>query len=358
MDGGRVRERLDIPRFWWRGAERTRPPEAGIAAARELAARAAAHLPSPTAAAVPLRARREPTLAPAPSSDEAFAVADDLIAEARARPTPLRRHGGSKLAAAFAASMLLGAGAFAFFGAGGGKVQASAPISERVDQLMIMAGLGVEEIRVTGYRNAIVGDIFTALALDEPTSLLRYNSDAARRRVEALSWVGRATVTRVLPNTVEVQITERTPIAVWLNDQAATLVDAEGRQLARVTPSTLPALPRIAGAGAPDAAGDLAAALAMFPDIARRVTVSTRIGQRRWSLDIDNGSRIHLPADGEVAALARLIRIASTTGALMQTAATIDLRIDERITIAPRRVDAASSVAPDRAVPRISALAL
>ncbi len=318
----------------------------------------AARAPAPLAAVAPLRARPEPSLALAPASDGAFMVADDLIAEARARPVPSRRHGGPKLAAAFTAAVLLGAAAFALFSAGGGKLQASAPISEHVDQLMIMAGLGVEEIRVTGYRNAIVGDIFSALRLEEPTSLLRYNSDAARRRVEALSWVGRATVTRVLPNTVEVQITERTPIAVWLHDQAATLVDAEGRQLARVAPSTLPALPRIAGAGAPEAAGDLVAALAMFPDVARRVTISTRVGQRRWSLDFENGSRIHLPADGEVAALARLIRVATTTGALMQSAATIDLRIDERITVAPRSAAKTSSVAPDPADARTSASAL
>jgi cell division protein FtsQ len=262
------------------------------------------------------------------------------------------------MAATLAVATLLGAFAFVVFGAGGGKVQASASISERVDQFMIMSGLGVDEIRVTGYRNAIVSDIFGALRLDEPTSLLRYNSDAARRRIEALSWVSRATVTRVLPNTVEVKITERTPIAVWLHDQSATLVDAEGRELARVAPSTLPALPRIAGAGAPDAAGALAAALAAFPDIARRVTVSTRVGQRRWSLDIDDGSRIHLPADGEVAALARLVRIAKTTGALMQSAATIDLRIEERIAVAPRRAEKTSSPAPDSAVRRKSASAL
>ncbi len=290
-------------------------------------------------------------------ADAASVCGDELVAEVRPRPAP-SRHGGSKLAAALAAATLLGAAAFFVFGAGGSKVQASAPISEHVDQLMIMAGLGVDEIRVTGYRNAIVGDIFTALALDEPTSLLRYNSDAARRRVEALSWVSRATVTRVLPSTVEVTITERTPIAVWLHDQTATLVDADGRQLARVAPSTLPALPRIAGAGAPEAAGALVAALAEFPDLARRVTVSTRVGQRRWSLDFDNGSRIHLPADGEAAALARLIRIAATTGALMQSAATIDLRIEERITIAPRPAEKTSSVTPAEAMPRKSASAL
>jgi cell division protein FtsQ len=349
MDGRRVRERLDIPRFWWRGAERTRPPEAVKVAAAEPAPR-------------PRRARNPAAIlehmpAPAAAPEGHFDVAAELVAEARARPAQ-SRNGGPKLAAALVVATLLGAFAFVVFGASGGKVQASASISERVDQFMIMSGLGVDEIRVTGYRNAIVSDIFVALRLDEPTSLLRYNSDAARRRIEALSWVSRATVTRVLPNTVEVKITERTPIAVWLHDSAAILVDAEGRQLARVTPSTLPALPRIAGAGAPDAAGDLAAALAMFPDVANRVTVSTRVGQRRWSLDFENGSRIHLPADGEVAALARLIRIAATTGALMQSAATIDLRIEERIAIAPRRVDKTSSPAPGSPVARKSASAL
>ena len=297
-----------------------------------------------------------PVLSTAP--DGAYTGADELIAEARARPAPSRQHGGPKLVVALVAATLVGAAAFVVFGSGSGKLQASGPISEQVDQLMIMSGLGVDEIRVTGYRNAIVSDIFAALRLDEPTSLLRYNSDAARRRVEALSWVSRATVTRVLPNTVEVHISERTPIAVWLHDAVATLVDAEGRQLARVAPSTLPALPRIAGAGAPEAVGSLVAALSSFPDIARRVTVSTRVGQRRWSIDIDNGSRIHLPADGEAAALARLIRIAATTGALIKTAATIDLRIEERIAVSPRRADTASSVAPDQAVPRKSASAL
>jgi cell division protein FtsQ len=349
MDSGRVRERLDIPRFWWRGAERTRPPAAVVA---------------PTVAVGPLQARPRrgagPALViePAPEPDRAFAGGDALIAEARARPAPSRNSGGATLAVSVAAAALLGATAFVMFGVSGGKVQAFAPISEQVDQLMIMAGLGVDEIRLSGHRYTIDNDVFVALALQEPTSLLRYNSDAARRRVEALSWVSRATVTRVLPNTVEVHISERTPIAVWLHDTGATLVDAEGRQLARVAPSTLPALPRIAGAGAPEAAGTLVAALASFPDIARRVTVSTRVGQRRWSLDTDNGSRIHLPADGETAALARLIRIATTTGALMQTAATIDLRIDERITVAPRRADATSSVAPDPVMPRKSASAL
>ncbi|MFN3744051.1 MAG: cell division protein FtsQ/DivIB [Hyphomicrobiaceae bacterium] len=227
-----------------------------------------------------------------------------------------------------------------------GALPVSAPLSARIDDLMILAGLGVDEIHVNGHRYTLDGDIFAALELDRPTSLLRYSSEAARRRVEALAWVSRATVTRVFPNAIEVRISERTPIAVWLNGKGASLVDADGRELARVPPSTLPSLPRISGAGAPDAAGALIAVLRDHPALAARVLVAERMGQRRWSLALDNGSRVHLPADGEAAALARLMHLADRTGLFTEPGRIVDLRIEDRIAVAPRAAPQASSAAP------------
>ena len=209
------------------GSGSTYPGSGGAArSARGRRAAVVAPTVAPSARSSAARPARRParpwpsSLRLRPTADRAFAGGDELIAEARARPAPSRNPGGATLAVAVAAATLLGATAFVMFGVSGGKVQASAPISEQVDQLMIMAGLGVDEIRLSGHRYTIDNDVFAALALQEPTSLLRYNSDAARRRVEALSWVSRATVTRVLPNTVEVHISERTPIAVWLHDTA------------------------------------------------------------------------------------------------------------------------------------------
>lgn len=258
------------------------------------------------------------------------------------------------------AALLLGGAAFVVVSRVG-ALPAAAPMSAHIDDLMIGAGLGVEEIHVTGHRYTLDGDIFDALKLDRPTSLLRYSPEAARRRVEALSWVSRATVTRVLPDTVEVSIIERTPIAVWLHGKSASLVDAEGRELARVSPLTLSSLPRISGAGAPDAAGALVAALRDHPAIAARVRVSERIGQRRWSLDLDNGIRVHLPAEGEAAALSRLKQLADTARLLDEPGRTVDLRIKDRIAVAPRAAVQASStgtVPTETAVPRKSASAL
>lgn len=319
-----MREGLDIHRFWWRGAE-----------------------PRPQA-----RASR-----PTEAGRNGFTDASELIVEPHEMPVGSRRSSGGG-SAAIIGVVLIAVAVFTIVGRNSPALQLSGSISEQVDQFMIAAGLGVDEIQVTGHRYTLDSDIFAALDLDGATSLLRYNSEAARRRVEALSWIDRASVTRVLPDTVEVRVSERKPVAVWLHGRSATLVDAEGRHLAHVTPSTLPLLPRISGAGAPEAVGVLVAALAAFPVVAKRVTVSVRVGQRRWSLDLDNGSRIHLPADGETAALDRLMRLGDAAGLLTEPGRIVDLRIEDRIAVAPRGAAPAASAAPERTRTRKSASAL
>jgi cell division protein FtsQ len=282
-----------------------------------------------------------------------FEVMPDVVSQ----QTPSSRSTRSWVPATLGVALLLGAAAFISVSRIG-TLPASAPLSAHIDDLMIMAGLGVDEIHVSGHRYTIDGNIFAALELDRPTSLLRYSPEAARRRVEALSWVGRATVTRVLPNTVEVVISERTPIAVWLQGEGAILVDAEGRELAAVSQSTLPQLPRIAGAGAPAAVSALVAALRDHPAVASHVVISERVGQRRWTLALDNGSRVHLPAEGERAALTRIEQRAEIAGLLSEPRRIVDLRIEDRIAIAPRAAGPAPSARVPTAVPRKSASAL
>ena len=254
--------------------------------------------------------------------------------------------GFMKRAAVVGGAIALGTLTFVIVSRGALPIDTSAPIGSHVDQLAIASGLGVDEIRISGHRYTLDKDIFAALDLERPTSLLRYSSDAARRRLEALSWVKHATVTRVLPDTVEVKIVERVPMAVWLHGDSATLVDIEGRELARVPPSTLPALPRIAGAGAPEAVGGYLAAIATAPEIEQRVKVAARVGQRRWTLELDNGSRVLLPAEGEPGALARLLRQKNTTGVLARPMV-VDLRLEERMAVVPRT---------DQTAPQVGAL--
>lgn len=63
---------------------------------------------------------------------------------------------------------------------------------------------------------------------DRNRSVLRVPLDARRRQLEQIPWVESASVQRILPSRVRVELTERTPIAFARNGNELALIDAHG----------------------------------------------------------------------------------------------------------------------------------
>ena len=64
--------------------------------------------------------------------------------------------------------------------------------------------------------------------VDRGHSVLRIPLSERRRQIETLPWVEQAGVLRALPNTIKVEITERTPIAFLRDGSDLALVDVHG----------------------------------------------------------------------------------------------------------------------------------
>jgi cell division protein FtsQ len=75
--------------------------------------------------------------------------------------------------------------------------------------------------------------VVEVFAADRGKSILRVPIAQRRRQLESISWIEHATVRRALPNTIEVEITERTPIAFLRQGSEMSLVDAHGVILER-----------------------------------------------------------------------------------------------------------------------------
>jgi cell division protein FtsQ len=147
----------------------------------------------------------------------------------------------------------------------------------------------------------------------------------------------------VVPDRIEVRITERVPFALWRLGERSFLIDATGRVLAPMAADKMPELPRIAGEGAATEAAALFARVAAYPDLAPKVELAERVGSRRWVLRLTGGVVIHLPARGEAEALAWLAPLARTGFARV---AEIDLRAARRAVVRERPE---TSVPADRA---------
>lgn len=246
-----------------------------------------------------------------------------------------RRIGYSALMAVF--SSLLGAGVFLTLTAQGRETRAPGPISEQAQTLMAAAGLAIDQVSISGYRLTSEDDVFAALDPALLRNLLEFDSNALRKRIEALPWVYRADVRRVYPSRVDVQIRERRPFAVWEDNGQRFLVDYTGRARSPLGGNETVNLPRIAGAGAGDYAARLMAVLSHYPNIQSRVRVAERHGGRRWTLHLSNGSEILLPADEEARALRTFAEILDGDRYLNSAGLVIDLRAHHRVSIGPTR---------------------
>jgi cell division protein FtsQ len=245
-------------------------------------------------------------------------------------PRSHRARRPARKAAGLLAVLLVGGAAFAMLSV----PEKRRAMLEHVESAAERAGLGLYQIALSGHRFTPASAVFEAADPGRARTLLSFDADAAKARIEGLPWVERASIERIVPDRVEIRITERVPFAVWDDGKRHVLIDRTGRVLQPVAADAMPALPRIAGAGAAREAAALLAELARHPALASRITLAQRVGSRRWTLWHAGGSAIHLPAAGEAAALATLARLLA---AGLPLTGDIDLRVPARILVREQR---------------------
>jgi cell division protein FtsQ len=225
------------------------------------------------------------------------------------------------------AATLLAAGVLLAFAGSERSARPAAQALAELEGMLDRAGYGLTQVSLTGHRFTPDSDIFDALELARTPTVLSFDTAAAQARIERLPWIERASIERVLPDRLEVHVTERAPYAVWRLGARHFLIDRTGSVLAPVASEAAPTLPRLAGEGAAGQARALHRALTAYPALARQVEVAERVGGRRWTLWLAGGRSIALPAEGEPQALARASLLVE---ALPAWASQIDLRAEGR----------------------------
>jgi cell division protein FtsQ len=208
---------------------------------------------------------------------------------------------------------------------------------ERMGHATAALGLRVHEIVVEGRQKTPEALLRAAIGVATGDPILSYSVADARARIETIRWVQNAVVSRRLPDTILVTLTERRPFAVWQHDGKFALIDREGQLVTDSDVGTFSGeLPLVVGDGANTAAASLLDALAAQPDIQSRVQAAVRVGERRWNLRLTNGMDVLLPEGAEVQALARLAEMQTTHALLDRPLQALDLRLPDRLVFRPQ----------------------
>lgn len=200
--------------------------------------------------------------------------------------------------------------------------------------------LPVRHIDVIGTRLTTKAEVERALAIPVGSPIMRFSPLDAETRVEALPFIETATVSRLLPGTVRVAITERTPYAVWQDGGRFVLIDHTGKVVADQglngkDAEAFARLPLVVGHGAAAGAGALIDTLATAPAVKAATVAMVRVGDRRWNLDLRNGCQVLLPEAEEAPAIARLATLETQYRLFERPLATIDMRLPDRLVLRP-----------------------
>jgi cell division protein FtsQ len=157
----------------------------------------------------------------------------------------------------------------------------------------------------------------------------------------AYPWIADATILKLYPDRLRIEIKERKPFALWQKDGRVALIAADGTVLEAAVPPRFDRLPRVVGKGAGQSAQDFLALLARYPMIAQMTEASVLVAERRWNLHLKGGLEILLPEGEAEQALRILIDLDRSDKLLSRDIVAVDLRLTDRVTV--RQSDSAAA---------------
>lgn len=278
----------------------------------------------------PLTADREGRPAPNPPARR-----EPLIRlqrrDGRHRPARAWYRRPSLLAAAAGIMLLAATGTIAWLS--GAAADLAAEIGRSARQASATAGFAVAHVNVVGRASTPRDELLAAIGVARGDPILFFDADEARAKIEQISWVRTASVRRMLPDTVFIELAERVPAARWQIDGQTVLVDREGKVLRGPDIAAYQHLRRVVGPGAADKVGELFDMLSVEPALFARVKDAVRVRNRRWDIAFDNGVIAMLPEEGASFAWRHLATLDREKGLLGKAIVAVDLRLPEKLVV-------------------------
>ncbi|MBN9887410.1 cell division protein FtsQ/DivIB [Salipiger abyssi] len=192
----------------------------------------------------------------------------------------------------------------------------------------------VNLMAIDGASPGVSDDIREILPIDFPVSSFDLDLVLMQGAIVGLDAVESARLRIRQGGVLQIDVTERVPVALWRLRGELELLDDTG---ARVGPamvrSEYPGLPVIAGKGADDFVAEAVELVQAAAPLAGRLRGLERIGERRWDVVLDRGQRLMLPETGAVRALERAIAMDQAVDMLSRDIAAVDLRLPRRPTL-------------------------
>lgn len=236
--------------------------------------------------------------------------------------------------AGIAATLLILFGSAGFGVVKGGHVEVlSGTLSDARNALANSAGFRITAVSISGRKQLSQDEVLAIGGVNGRSSLLFLDAATVRERLKANLWIAEATVLKLYPGQLQIDIVERTAFALWQRDGKLSVIADDGAVLEPYLSRGFLSLPLVVGKGAETRARDFLALLARYPHVRSLTRAAIFVGERRWNLRLEDGLDVRLPENDVGNALSELSRLDKEERLFSRDIVAIDLRLPDRLTV-------------------------
>ena len=244
----------------------------------------------------------------------------------------IERHVPHRAGVVATALLLLGSAGLGIV-KGGHATEVGAALSDSRNAFANSIGFRITEVTINGRKQLSQDEVLAIGGVNGRSSLLFLDASAVRDHLKANPWISEATVLKLYPGQLQIDLVERSAFALWQQDGRLSVIADDGVVLEPYVSRRFVALPLVVGKGADVRARDFLVLLDRYPQVRVVTKAAILVGERRWNLRLKDGLDIRLPENDVGNALAALSKLDKEDKLFSRDITAVDMRLPDRLTV-------------------------
>lgn len=206
-------------------------------------------------------------------------------------------------------------------------------LSDTRNGLANAAGFRITTVGINGRKQLSQDEVLAIGGVNGRSSLLFLDADTVRAKLKANPWIADATILKLYPGRLQIDIVERSAFALWQENGQLSVIASDGAVLEPYVSRRFLNLPLVVGKGAETRAKDFMALLDRYPQVRSVTKAAIFVGERRWNLRLKDGLDIRLPEYDVGNALAALSKLDKEDRLFSRDIVAVDMRLPDRLIV-------------------------
>ena len=201
-----------------------------------------------------------------------------------------------------------------------------------LNKILINNGFIIKNIEISGLNHLNKNEIIKIVSAYNDINIFNVNIKNIYKEIKNNTWIKKASIEIIYPNTIKILLTERKPIAIWQNRHGNSLITKSGDIILEKNLEEFKNyLPIVVGQNANKKVQSILNVFSKNKDFVTNIWSLTFVNQRRWDVHFNQGLTIKLPSKSVEKAWEKVLYLDKEFNILNLGLTELDLRNSSQI---------------------------